>query len=96
MSQSNAENVMGNVLKVVGAIVVVWIAFSIIGAVFGFVAHAFLWIALDSAAECGPSARSFTSSPFDQTSRNKTALSEPIASASSVPETTRGFIVSIV
>ncbi len=46
MSQSNAENVMGNVLKVVGAIVVVWIAFSIIGAVFGFVAHAFLWIAL--------------------------------------------------
>jgi hypothetical protein len=37
---------MGNVLKVVGAIVVIWIAFSLIGAVLGFVAHAFLWIAL--------------------------------------------------
>jgi hypothetical protein len=37
---------MNNVLKVVGAIVLVWIAFSIIGAIVGFVAHTVLWIAL--------------------------------------------------
>jgi hypothetical protein len=37
---------MNNVLKVVGAIVVLWIAFSIIGAIVGFVAHTVLWIAL--------------------------------------------------
>ncbi|SDO46393.1 hypothetical protein SAMN04515671_1016 [Nakamurella panacisegetis] len=37
---------MEKVLKVIGAIVVVWIAFSIIGAVFGFLVHTVLWIAL--------------------------------------------------
>lgn len=37
---------MEKVLKVIGAIVVIWIAFAIIGAVFGFLVHAVLWIAL--------------------------------------------------
>ncbi|MET3804566.1 type III secretory pathway component EscT [Nakamurella sp. UYEF19] len=37
---------MEKVLKIVGAIVVLWIAFSIIGAVVGFVAHTVLWVAL--------------------------------------------------
>ena len=37
---------MDKVLKVVGAIVVLWIAFSIIGAIIGFVASAVMWIAL--------------------------------------------------
>lgn len=37
---------MDKVLKVVGAIVVLWIAFSIIGALIGFVAHVVLWVAL--------------------------------------------------
>lgn len=37
---------MQKILKVVGAIVVLWIAFSIVGAIVGFVAHAVLWVAL--------------------------------------------------
>jgi len=37
---------MQNILKVVGAVVVLWIAFSIVGAIVGFVAHAVLWVAL--------------------------------------------------
>lgn len=37
---------MDKVLKVVGLIILAWIAFSIIGAIFGFVIHAVLWIAL--------------------------------------------------
>jgi hypothetical protein len=37
---------MEKVLKVLGAIVLVWIAFSVIGAIVGFVAHSVLWIAL--------------------------------------------------
>lgn len=41
---------MDKVLKIVGAIVVLWIAFSIIGAVIGFVAHTVLWIALIAGA----------------------------------------------
>ncbi len=37
---------MEKVLKVAGVIVVLWIAFSIVGAIVGFLAHLVLWIAL--------------------------------------------------
>ncbi|QNK81409.1 hypothetical protein [Nakamurella sp. PAMC28650] len=37
---------MDKVLKVVGAIIVIWIAFSLVGAVLGFLVHTVLWIAL--------------------------------------------------
>lgn len=37
---------MDKVLKVIGAIVVIWIAFSLVGAVVGFLVHTVLWIAL--------------------------------------------------
>ena len=37
---------MDKVLKVIGAIVAIWIVFSLVGAVFGFLVHAVLWIAL--------------------------------------------------
>jgi hypothetical protein len=37
---------MEKFLKVLGVIVLVWIAFSVIGAIVGFVAHTILWIAL--------------------------------------------------
>lgn len=37
---------MGKVLKVIGAIIAIWIAISLVGAVLGFLVHAVLWIAL--------------------------------------------------
>ena len=37
---------MEKVLKIVGVILLLWIAVSIIGAIVGFLAHAVLWIAL--------------------------------------------------
>jgi hypothetical protein len=37
---------MEKVLKIVGVILLVWIAFSIVGAVVGFLAHVVLWVAL--------------------------------------------------
>jgi hypothetical protein len=37
---------MDKFVKVLGVIVLVWIAFSVIGAIVGFVAHTILWIAL--------------------------------------------------
>jgi hypothetical protein len=40
------EKVMEKVLKIVGVILLVWIAFSIVGAVVGFLAHVVLWVAL--------------------------------------------------
>ena len=46
VSKRNSENVMDKVLKVIGAIVAIWIVFSLVGAVFGFLVHAVLWIAL--------------------------------------------------
>ena len=37
---------MEKVLKIVGVILLVWIAFSIVGAIVGFLAHVVLWVAL--------------------------------------------------
>jgi len=37
---------MEKVLKIVGVVLLVWIAFSIVGAIVGFLAHVVLWIAL--------------------------------------------------
>ena len=37
---------MGKVLKVIGAIIAIWIAISLVGAVLGFLVHAVLWIGL--------------------------------------------------
>ena len=37
---------MDKVLKIVGVIVLLWIAFSIVGAIVGFLAHVVLWTAL--------------------------------------------------
>jgi hypothetical protein len=37
---------MDKVLKIAGVILVLWIAFSIVGAIVGFLAHVVLWIAL--------------------------------------------------
>jgi hypothetical protein len=37
---------MEKVLKIAGVVLLVWIAFSIVGAIIGFLAHAVLWIAL--------------------------------------------------
>lgn len=46
MSEDSEKSVMEKVLKVLGAIVLVWITFSVIGAIVGFVAQTVLWIAL--------------------------------------------------
>lgn len=40
---------MEKVLKIAGVVLLVWIAFSIVGAIVGFLAHAVLWIALIAA-----------------------------------------------
>ena len=37
---------MEKVLKVVGVVILLWIAISIVGAIVGFLAHVVLWIAL--------------------------------------------------
>lgn len=37
---------MEKVLKIAGVIVLIWVAFSIVGAIVGFLAHIVLWLAL--------------------------------------------------
>ena len=40
---------MEKVLKIAGVVLLIWIAFSVVGAILGFLAHAVLWIALIAA-----------------------------------------------
>lgn len=40
---------MEKVLKIVGVVLLVWIVFSVVGAIVGFLAHVVLWIALITA-----------------------------------------------
>lgn len=37
---------MEKVLKIAGVILLIWVAFSIVGAIVGFLAHIVLWVAL--------------------------------------------------
>lgn len=46
MGKRNSENVMDKILKIIGAIIAIWIVISLVGAVLGFLVHAVLWIAL--------------------------------------------------